>query len=51
MDAKKLDTLTHQQFAERSHLIRWCHDLTTKELKALKKAYDSMRAMSKGGTK
>ena len=41
----------HLEFCEKSHLIRWFHALEYKEMRALKKAYDLMRANEKGGTR
>jgi hypothetical protein len=38
---KKQDV--HAQFAERSQLLRWFHERSSKELKALRKAFE-MRA-------
>ena len=32
----------HHEFSERAHLIRWCHERSLKELKALKKAFDQL---------
>lgn len=40
----------HAEFAERSHLLRWFHERTTKELKAMKKALAALQA-GKGGPK
>jgi len=34
----------HHDFSERAHLIRWCHERSLKELKALKKAFDQLNA-------
>lgn len=34
----------HKEFAERAHLIRWFHERSTKELKAMKAALDAMNA-------
>ena len=61
MSAKKLDSFVssltrksvktpHQEFAERSHMMRWFGERSDKELKAMKKALLAMQS-AKGGAK
>lgn len=33
----------HKEYAERAHLIRWFHERETKELRAMRAAYLSMK--------
>jgi hypothetical protein len=35
----------HAEFAEHAQLLRWCHERTLKELKALRKAFDAARKL------
>jgi hypothetical protein len=48
MAAKKKETSAHLEFAEKSQLLRWFHDRTIKELKAMRKGFLALQA-SKGG--
>jgi hypothetical protein len=48
MAAKKKETSVHLEFAEKSQLLRWFHDRTIKELKAMRKGFLALQA-SKGG--
>lgn len=46
--SKKTYVSPHQKFAEKSQLIRWFHERSTKELKAMQKALLSI-TQQKGG--
>lgn len=37
----------HLEFAERSHLMRWFGELSTRELKSLKNAFEQAQAKRK----
>jgi hypothetical protein len=45
--AKDQDDKVHAEFSERCHLIRWCHDRSTTELRALKRAFEASKALKK----
>lgn len=38
----------HLEFAEKSQLLRWFHDRSIKELKAMKKGFMAVQAAKKG---
>ena len=46
---KKNNMTTHLEFAEKSQLLRWFHERTTKELKAMKKGLLAIQAAKEGG--
>ena len=35
----------HAEFAEHSQLLRWCRERSVKELKALRKAYETAKGL------
>lgn len=45
---KKNNMTTHLEFAEKSQLLRWFHERTTKELKAMKKGLLAIQAAKEG---
>lgn len=45
---KKRETSLHLEFAEKSQLLRWFHERTTKELKAMKKGLLAIQAAKEG---
>ena len=45
---KKRETSSHLEFAEKSQLLRWFHERTTKELKAMKKGLLAIQAAKEG---
>lgn len=47
---KKKESSIHLEFAERSQLLRWFHDRSIKELKAMKKGFMAVQAAKKGGS-
>jgi hypothetical protein len=44
LNSKKTYVSPHQEFAERSQQLRWFHERTDKELKAMRKGYELMLA-------
>lgn len=45
---KKNNMTTHLEFAEKSQLLRWFHERTTKELKAMKEGLLAIQAAKEG---
>ena len=45
---KKNNMTTYLEFAEKSQLLRWFHERTTKELKAMKKGFLAAEAAKEG---
>jgi len=42
LNSKKTYVSPHQEFAERSQQLRWFHERSMKELKAMRKGYELM---------
>jgi hypothetical protein len=48
MAAKKKETSVHLEFTEKSQLLRWFHERSIRELKAMRKGFLALQA-TKGG--
>jgi hypothetical protein len=48
MAAKKKESSVHLEFAEKSQLLRWFHDRSIRELKAMRKGFLALQAAKEG---
>jgi hypothetical protein len=48
MAAKKKESSVHLEFAEKSQLLRWFHDRSIRELKAMRKGFLALQAVKEG---